>query len=129
MNAYQPPAGWNKRRQEAGTTSEEGAIFAQAKGRDSSWKSSQDYLKYGKRGHIARECPEKEGKEEQMHVNVEADAETEEEDLDQGENIFVQKKEGGVVNKNWGLLDSQSTTDQVANPGLLTKIKERPKTR
>ncbi len=35
-----------------------------------------------------------------MHANVEADAGTEEEDLDQGENIFVQKKEGGVVNKN-----------------------------
>jgi hypothetical protein len=39
LNAYQPPAGWNKRRQEAGTTSKEGALFAQAKGRNSSWKS------------------------------------------------------------------------------------------
>jgi hypothetical protein len=29
LNAYQPPAGWNKCRQEAGTTSKEGAIFAQ----------------------------------------------------------------------------------------------------
>jgi hypothetical protein len=124
LNAYQLSAEWNKRRQEAGTTSKEGAIFAQAKGSDSSWKSRQDCFKCGKWGHIARECPEKKGKEEQMHANVEADAGTEEEDLNQGENIFVQKKEGGVVNKNKVLLDSQSTADQVANPGLLTNIRK-----
>jgi hypothetical protein len=59
-----------------------------------------------------------------MHANVEGDAGTEEEDLDLGENIFAQKKEGGVVNKNWVLLDSQSTADQVANPGLLTNIRK-----
>ncbi len=29
LNAYVPPAGWNKRRQEAGATSKEGAMFAQ----------------------------------------------------------------------------------------------------
>jgi hypothetical protein len=124
LNAYQLPAGWNKRRQEAGTTNKEGAIFAQAKGRDNSWKSRQDCFKRGKRGHIAWECPEKEGKEEQIHANVEADAGTEDEDLNQGENIFAQKEEGGVVNKNWVLLDSQSIADQVANPGLLTNIRK-----
>jgi hypothetical protein len=75
-------------------------------------------------GHIARECPEKEGKQEQMHADVELDAGTEEEDLNQGENIFLQKKEGEVVNKNWVLLDSQSTANQVANPGLLTNIRK-----
>jgi hypothetical protein len=42
----------------------------------------QDCFKCGKWGHIAWECPEKEGKQEQMHANVEADAGTEEEDLD-----------------------------------------------
>jgi hypothetical protein len=36
LNAYQPPAGWNKRRQEAGTMSKEGAIFMQTKGGDNS---------------------------------------------------------------------------------------------
>ncbi len=36
----------------------------------------------------------------------------------------MQKKEGGVVNKNWVLLNSQSTADQVANPGLLTNIRK-----
>ncbi len=75
-------------------------------------------------GAHCRECPEKEGKKEQMHANVEADAGTEKEDLDQGENIFAQKKEGGVVNKSWVLLNSQSTADQVANPGLLTNIRK-----
>ncbi len=59
-----------------------------------------------------------------MHAHVEADTGTEKEDLDQGENIFAQKKEGGVVNKNWVLLYSQSTADQVANLGLLTNIRK-----
>jgi hypothetical protein len=38
-NAYQPPAGRNKHRQEARTMSKEGAILAQTKGGDNSWKS------------------------------------------------------------------------------------------
>ena len=29
LNAYVPPAGWNKRHQEAGSANEEGAMFAQ----------------------------------------------------------------------------------------------------
>jgi hypothetical protein len=57
-----------------------------------------------------------------MHANIDVDAGTEGEDLNQGENIFVQKKKGGVVNKNWVLLNSQSTANQVANPGMLTNI-------
>ncbi len=63
-----------------------------------------------------------------MHANVDVDAGTEGEDLNQGENIFVQKKEGGVVNKNWVLLDSQSTADQVANPGRLTNMRKAKNT-
>jgi hypothetical protein len=47
-----------------------------------------------------RECPEKEGKQEQMHANIDVDTGTEGEVLNQGENNFVQKKEGGVVIKN-----------------------------
>jgi hypothetical protein len=128
LNTYQPPAGWNKCRQEAGTTSKEGAIFAQTKGGDNSWKSRLDCFKCGKRGHIVWECPEKEGKQEQMHANIDVDAGMEGEDLNQGENIFVQKKEGGVVNKNWVLLDSQSSANQVANPGMLTNIRKAKNT-
>ena len=41
-----------------------------------------------------------------MHAYIEQDALTEEEDINKGENIFVQHKERGVVNKNWVLLDS-----------------------
>jgi hypothetical protein len=59
-----------------------------------------------------------------MHANIDVGAGTEGEDLDQGGNIFVQKKEGGVVNKNWVLLNSQSTANQVANPGMLTNIRK-----
>jgi hypothetical protein len=57
--------------------------------------------------------------------NIDVEVGTEGEDLNQGENIFVQKKEGGVVNKNWVLLDSQSTANQVANPGMLTNRRQR----
>ena len=35
----------------------------------------------------------------------------------------MQKKEGGVVDKNWVLLDSQSTINQVCNPAMLTNIR------
>jgi hypothetical protein len=59
-----------------------------------------------------------------MHANIDVGAGAEGEDLDQGENIFVQKKEGGIVNKNWVLLDSQSTANQVANPGMLMNIRK-----
>jgi hypothetical protein len=38
-------------------------------------------------------------------------------------NIFVQKREGGVADKNWVLLDSQSTIDQVSKPAMLTDIR------
>jgi hypothetical protein len=79
-------------------------MFAQAKRGDDSWNERINCHKCGKKGHIARECPKKE--EEQMHVNIEQDALTEEEDIHEGENIIVQHKERGVVNKNWVLLDS-----------------------
>ncbi len=46
-----------------------------------------------------------------MHTTVKEEAVADEEDTDDRENIFVQKKEGGVVDRNWVLLDSQSTVD------------------
>ncbi len=123
INAYQPPVGWNRRKQDARAGTEEGTMFAQAKGGDHSWKVRINCHKSGKKGHITQECPKnKEKEEKQMHANIEQDALTEEEDIDEGENIFVQHKERGVVNKNWMLLDSQSTVNQITNPAFLSNI-------
>ena len=58
-----------------------------------------------------------------MHANVEEDGGAKEEDIDQGKNIFVQKKDGEVVNKNLVLLDSQRIVDQFSSPGLITNIR------
>jgi hypothetical protein len=58
-----------------------------------------------------------------MHATIKENQDASEEDPDHRENIFVQKKKGGLVNKNWVLLDSQSTVNQVSNPALLSNIR------
>jgi hypothetical protein len=74
------------------------------------------------RGHLARECPKNKNKEaEQMHANV---AVEEGQDLNKGENIFVQSGSRGVVNQNYVLLDNKSTVDQIANPNHLANIRK-----
>jgi hypothetical protein len=119
LNAYQPPAGWGKHRQDTGTGIEEGAMFAQTEG-DNSWKTRVNCHNCGKKGYIAQECPERKQarNQEHIHANIQEDG-CNEDDIDKEENMLVQKREKGVVNKNWLLLDSQSTVDQVANPALL----------
>ena len=131
LSAYKPLPGWNKRRgQDAGATSEEGAMFAQTEG-DDSWKESMTCFKYQEKGHLARECPTKKSggsSNEQIHANIEESNQGDKDDLDQGENIFVQSQMKGVVNRNFFvLLDNQSTVDQVANPGLLSNIRKSAK--
>jgi hypothetical protein len=72
-------------------------------------------------------CPERKqaGNEEQLHANANIqEYGPNEDDTDQGKNTFVQKRERVVVNKNWLLLDSQSTADQVANQALLKNIRK-----
>ncbi len=86
-----------------------------------------DCYKWGKQGHIAWECPKKEEKRDQMHATIKENQDASEEDPDHGENIFIQKKEGRVVNKNWVLCDSQSTVNQVSNPALLSNIRRARK--
>jgi hypothetical protein len=65
----------------------------------------------------------REERQGQIHATIKEEAVAEEEDIDDRENIFVQKKEGGVVDKNWVLLDSQSTINQICNPAMLTTIR------
>jgi hypothetical protein len=121
LTDYKPPAGWNKRRQDAGAASKEGTVFAQTKGNN--WKANMTCHNCKKKGHIAQECPNKNEAQvnEQIHVNVQ------EEDLDEGDNIHVQKEERGIVNKNYILLNNQSTVNQIANPKLLMNIRKASK--
>ncbi len=99
-------------------------MFAQTEG-DNLWKTSVNCHNCGKKGHITRGCPERKqaGNQEHIHVNNQKDG-CNEDDINKGGNIFVQKREKGVIKKNWLLLDSQSTVDQVANPALLKSIRK-----
>jgi hypothetical protein len=44
--------------------------------------------------------------------------------VDEGENIFNQKEERGIVNKNYLFIDNKSTADQIAHPNLLKNIRK-----
>ncbi len=117
LNAYVPPAGWNRRMKQDGG-GDSGAIFAQTD--NDTWKKNITCHKCGKKGHLARECKSKK-EPDQVHTNV---AE-EESDEDKDKNIFSQHKaKGVVVNKNYLLLDHKSTVDQIANPDLVTNIRK-----
>ncbi len=61
---------------------------------------------------------------EQVHANIEDDPNKGENIfvIIEGENIFVQARSKGVVNKNFLLLDNQSMVNQIANPSLLKNI-------
>ncbi len=60
-----------------------------------------NYHNCGKKGHIAWECPERKQarNQEHIHANIQEDG-CNEDDIDKGENISMQKREKGVVNKN-----------------------------
>jgi hypothetical protein len=72
---------------------------------------------------MAWECPNKYNVQvdEQIYANIQ------EEDLDEGDNIFVQKEERGIVDKNYILLNNQSTVNQIPNPKLLKNIRKANK--
>jgi hypothetical protein len=94
-------------------------MFAQTDG--DNWKTDIDCYKCGKKGHLARECTKKETKvAEQMHATI---AEEEGQDLDEGENMFVQNGTRGRVNRSYVLLNNQSTVNHIANPNLLANFR------
>jgi len=95
-------------------------MFAQTD--NDNWKANIERYKFGEKGHLARECTKKKTKEvEQMHATI---AEEEGQDLDEGENIFVQSGTRGGVNRSYVLLDNQSTVNQIANHNLLDNIRK-----
>jgi hypothetical protein len=98
-SVYQVPAGWGKPRQDAKAGTKEGAKFAQTE-EDNLWKARINCHNSGQKGHFAQECPGRKQarNEEQIHANIQQDGSNEDE-TDQGENIFVQKREKGVVKK------------------------------
>ena len=59
-------------------------------------------------------------------MNVQEDIK-EDKDHYEGENIFVQSQVKGVVNRNFILLNNQSTVNQVANLRLLNNIRKSVK--
>jgi hypothetical protein len=95
-------------------------MFAQT-GNDT-WKKNITCHKCGKKRHLAWECKSK-NEPEQVHANMEE----EDTDEDKNENLFMQHKTKGVVNKNYLLLNNQSTVNQIANPDLLTNIRKSQK--
>jgi hypothetical protein len=84
LNTYQPPAGWEKGRQNAGVGTKEGVMFAQTEG-NNWWKARVNCNNCGKKGHITWECPEgkRAANKEQLHTNNE-DERSDEDNIDQG---------------------------------------------
>jgi hypothetical protein len=122
LNAYVPPVGLNRNiKQDAGNLSDEGAMFAQSGG-DDLWKANITCHGCGKQGHLKRECPNKKEDKDQMHATIDKD-----DNPDDGENLFVQQKSNGMVNKNYLLLDNQSTVNQIANPSMLKNSRKSSK--
>ena len=77
-----------------------------------------------KAGPFKQECPNKKEDKDQMHATID---EEDNPDQDDGENLFVQQKSNGMVNKNYLLLDNQSTVNQIANPSTLKNIRKSSK--
>jgi len=85
-------------------------------------KANIECYKCGEKGHLARACTKKKTKEaEQIHTTI---AEEEGQDLDEGENIFVQSGTRGGVNWSYALLDNQSTVNLITNRNLLDNIRK-----
>ena len=128
---------WTPRNLQRLRDDEDGVVFAQG---SSNNQDSRTCYRCGKKGHISASCPApKPANKEQLHNMAEV-AENDEEQLhamadepesDDGSNseeayFFGQFRDG--LNRNWVLLDSQSSTDMFCNPHLITNIRTSPTT-
>jgi hypothetical protein len=68
---------------------------------DSLWKKNITCHICGNKGHFTWECRNTNKNVDQVHANVE-----EQDNPDKGENIFMQDRSKGMLNKNFLLLDN-----------------------
>jgi hypothetical protein len=106
LSMYTPPPVSNRCIKQEGGGGAEGAIFVQLD-RDDSWKKNTTCHKCKKKGNFARECRNPNKNVDQVHANID--------------------RSKGLVNKNFLLLDNQSTVNQIANPNLLKSIQKSSK--
>ncbi len=106
LSTYTPPPVSNRRIKQEGGGGAEGAIFVQLDG-DDSWKKNITCHKCKKKGNFARECRNANKNVDQVHANID--------------------RSKRLANKNFLLLDNQSTVNQIANPNLLKSIRKSSK--
>ena len=128
---------WVPRNMQLPKENEEGVVFAQSSGKQ---VDNRTCYRCGKKGHIAATCPEPlptkkdeedlhcaAEEEEQVHTmdQTEGQAGENDEDSHDGEAFyfFWQCGRKGGLNRDWLLLDSQSSTDMFCNSRHVSNIR------